>query len=589
MGAEDADLRGESGRHLPRLRLDELLGELQVRIDAVRGTRDRLHSLLEAVLSVGRELDLPQVLRSIVEAAVVLVDAEYGALGVIGGDRKLSEFLTVGIDEERRARIGALPSGHGLLGELIRHPVPLRLPELSEHPESYGFPAHHPPMHSFLGVPIRVRDEVFGNLYLTEKRNEREFDAEDESVLSTLAVAAGVAIENARLYEETRLRERWQRASGKVTSVLLTGAPSAEVLELIVDEARKIVSADMGMIAEGVPGEEALRPALAVGLGAEQRGGLVMSTRDGFVGAALSSAEPVVSADIAHDGRASEGEAQWAGLGPVVAVPLGISGKARGVLLLGRVQGGAPFGDAVTGPLLGFADQAALALELAERRRDAEQIALLQDRDRIARDLHDLAIQRLFAAGMTLQSVQRFMEHAEGMERLTRTVDDLDETIKIIRSTIFGLRTHGGSGREGNGLRGRVSEAVTASTTSFGFPPALRIEGLVETDVPGDIADHAVAVLGEALSNAARHSGARAVDVRLHCAGGELTLTVTDDGCGLPSDVRRSGLKNMEERAVALKGALTLGERPEGGGTRLVWQVPVGAPSAGPGPGPAND
>nr|WP_168514901.1 GAF domain-containing protein [Streptomyces sp. S1D4-11]QIZ00372.1 GAF domain-containing protein [Streptomyces sp. S1D4-11] len=585
MGAE---MRGGSEQHLPKLRLDELLGELQVRIDAVRGTRDRLHNLLEAVLSVGRELDLPQVLRSIVEAAVVLVDAEFGALGVIGGDRKLSAFITVGIDEERRSEIGALPSGHGLLGELIRHPVPLRLPELSEHPESYGFPAHHPPMHSFLGVPIRVRDEVFGNLYLTEKRNEREFDAEDESVLSTLAVAAGVAIENARLYEETRLRERWQRASGKVTSVLLTGAPSAEVLELIVDEARKIVSADMGMIAEGVPGEEALRPALAVGLGAEQRGGLVMSARDGFVGAALSSAEPVVSTDIAHDARAGEGEAQWAGLGPVVAVPLGTSGKARGVLLLGRVQGGAPFGDADTGPLLGFADQAALALELAERRRDAEQIALLQDRDRIARDLHDLAIQRLFAAGMTLQSAQRFMEHAEGMERLTRTVDDLDDTIKIIRSTIFGLRTHGGAGREGNGLRARVSEAVTAATTSFGFAPALRIEGLVETDVPGDVADHAVAVLGEALSNAARHAGAHAVDVRLHCAGGELTLTVTDDGCGVSGDVRRSGLKNMEERAVALGGVLTLGERPEGGGTRLVWRVPVGAPGAGPGPGPAK-
>ncbi|WP_406336712.1 GAF domain-containing protein [Streptomyces sp. NBC_00203] len=570
-----ADARGGSEQHLPKLRLDELLGELQVRIDAVRGTRDRLHSLLEAVLSVGRELDLPQVLRSIVEAAVVLVDAEYGALGVIGGDRKLSEFLTVGIDEEQRSQIGELPSGHGLLGELIRHPVPLRLPELSEHPESYGFPAHHPPMHSFLGVPIRVRDEVFGNLYLTEKRSDKEFDAEDESVLSTLAVAAGVAIENARLYEETRLRERWQRASGKVTSVLLTGAPSAEVLELIVGEARKIVSADMGMIAERQTGDEVLRPVLAVGLGAEQRGGLVMSARDGFVAAALSSTEPVVSTDIEHDSRTGEGEPQWAGLGPVVAVPLGTSGKARGVLLLGRGPGGTPFGDADTGPLLGFADQAALALELAERRRDAEQITLLQDRDRIARDLHDLAIQRLFAAGMTLQSAQRFMEHPEGMERLTRTVDDLDDTIKIIRSTIFGLRTHGGRGRESNGLRGRVSEAVTASTTSFGFAPALRIEGLVETDVPGDIADHAVAVLGEALSNAARHSGAQAVDVRLRCAGGELTLTVTDDGCGVPSDVQRSGLKNLEERAVGLGGTLTLAERPEGGGTRLVWRVPV--------------
>lgn len=577
------DGREVSQQYLPKLRLDELLDELQARIDAARGTQDRVHSLLEAVLSVGRELDLPQVLRRIVEAAVVLVDAEYGALGVIGGDRRLSEFLTVGISEEQRAEIGDLPSGHGILGELIRHPAPLRLPELSEHPASHGFPAHHPPMHSFLGVPIRVRDEVFGNLYLTEKRSDKEFDADDESVLSTLAVAAGVAIENARLYEETRLRERWQRASGEVTRMLLTGAPSAEVLELIVDEARKIVSADMGVIAERVPGEEVLRPALAVGLGAEELGGLVMSARNGFLGAALSTAEPVVSSDIGHDARTGEGETQWAGLGPVVAVPLGTSGKARGVLLLGRVPGGRPFGEVDTGPLLGFADQAALALELAERRRDAEQITLLQDRDRIARDLHDLAIQRLFAAGMTLQSAQPFMEHPEGMERLARTVDDLDDTIKIIRSTIFGLRTHGAGTREGSGLRRRVSEAVKTSATSFGFPPALRIEGLVETDVPGEIADHVVAVLGEALSNAARHSGAQAVDVRLQCTGGELTLTVTDDGCGVPNDVERSGLKNLEQRAVALGGTLTLGERPEGGGTRLVWRVPVRSDGAAAG------
>ncbi|MCX4913167.1 MULTISPECIES: sensor histidine kinase [unclassified Streptomyces] len=569
------DGRERSQDHLPKLRLDELLGELQVRIDAVRGTRDRLHSLLEAVLSVGRELDLPQVLRSIVEAAVVLVDAEYGALGVIGGDRKLAEFLTVGIEGEQRERIGALPSGHGILGELIRHPEPLRLPELSEHPASYGFPANHPPMHSFLGVPIRVRDEVFGNLYLTEKRSAKEFDTEDEAVLSTLAVAAGVAIENARLYEETRLRERWQQASGEVTRLLLSGAPSAEVLEQIADAARKIVSADVGMIAECLPGEESLRPALAVGQDAEQRQGLVMSGKDGLVAAALTSSEPVVSDDVAHDERVAQGgDPQWAGLGPVVAVPLGAGGKARGVLLLGRVPGSAPFGEAATGPLLAFAGQAALTLELAERRRDAEQIALLQDRDRIARDLHDLAIQRLFAAGMTLQSTQRFMEHPEGRERLTRTVDDLDDTIKIIRSTIFGLRTHGGT-REGGGLRARVSEAVQAATHSLGFSPGLQIEGLVDTDVPGGIADHAMAVLGEALSNAARHSGAQAVDVRLRLVAGELTLTVTDDGCGVASDAPRSGLKNMEERAASLGGTLSLAERPEGGGTRLEWRVPV--------------
>ncbi|GHH42056.1 signal transduction histidine kinase [Streptomyces umbrinus] len=574
------EVRGGPEQHLPKLRFDELLDELQSRIDAARGTQDRVHSLLEAVLSVGRELDLPQVLRRIVEAAVVLVDAEYGALGVIGDDSRLSEFLTVGMRDEQRAEIGDLPSGHGILGELIRHPVPLRLPELSEHPSSYGFPAHHPPMHSFLGVPIRVRDRVFGNIYLTEKRGADEFDAEDEAVLSTLAVAAGVAIENARLYEETRLRERWMRASAEVTSTLLSGASSDEVLELIVEQALEIASADVGMIAEYVLGADELRPVLAVGADAERRSGLVLPAQEGFVAAALTTAEPVVSVDIEHDDRTGERESHWAGLGPVVAVPLGAGGKARGVLLLGRLAGRTTFSDDDTGPLLGFAGQAALALELAERRRDAEQIALLQDRDRIARDLHDLAIQRLFAAGMTLQSAQRFMDHPEGTERLSRTVDDLDDTIKIIRSTIFGLRAQGGRAKEGSGLRGRMSEAVQASATSFGFAPALRIEGLVDTDVPGDVADHALAVLGEALSNAVRHSGARSVDVHLRCAGGELTLTVTDDGCGVPDGVARSGLKNIEERAHALGGALTLGERPDGGGTQLVWRVPTGSAGA---------
>ncbi|WP_326732295.1 GAF domain-containing protein [Streptomyces phaeochromogenes] len=568
---------GGSGQQLPKLRLDELLDELQARIDAARGTQDRVHSLLEAVLSVGRELDLPQVLRRIVEAAVVLVDAEYGALGVIGDDSRLSEFLTVGIGEERREEIGELPSGHGILGELIRHPEPLRLPELSEHPASYGFPDHHPPMHSFLGVPIRVREKVFGNIYLTEKRGAAEFDAEDESVLSTLAVAAGVAIENARLYEETRLSERWMRASGEVTSALLSGTSGAEVLELIVEQAREIASADVGMIAEYMIGAEELRPVLAFGADAEQRSGLVLSAQDGFVAAALTTAEPVVSADIERDARTGEGESQWAGLGPVVAVPLGAGGKARGVLLLGRLAGRTPFSGADSGPLLGFAGQAALALELDERRRDAEQLALLQDRDRIARDLHDLAIQRLFAAGMTLQSAQRFVDHPEAVERLSRTVDDLDDTIKIIRSTIFGLRAHGGGTKEGGGLRGRVSEAVKVSATSFGFAPALRVEGLVDTDVPGEVADHALAVLGEALSNAVRHSGAHSVDVHLQCARGELALTVTDDGCGVPDGVARSGLKNLEDRARALGGTLTLGERPQGGGTRLVWRVPTGS------------
>ncbi|MFB7271804.1 GAF domain-containing protein [Streptomyces sp. NPDC056244] len=558
--------------HLPRLRLDELLEELQIRIDAVRNTRDRVHGLLEAVLSVGRELDLAQVLRGIVEAATVLVDAEYGALGVIGDDDKLSEFLTVGIDDELRSRIGPLPSGHGLLGELIRHPQPLRLAELSGHPSSYGFPAGHPPMRSFLGVPIRVRDEVFGNLYLTEKRGGGEFDAEDESVLSTLAVAAGVAIENARLYEEARRREQWLAASAEVTSSLLSGGPRTQVLELIIERARQIVLADLGLVALPAEGTGELRTVLAVGRDAEAYKGLRIADGDGFVGAAFSAAEPVVSGDIARDPRAGGGDARWTGLGPAVAVPMGGPGGVRGTLLLARAEGRPAFGAGQTVPLLGFAGQAALAMELAERRSAAEQIALLEDRDRIARDLHDLAIQRLFATGMTLQSTQRFVQHPQAAERLERAVDDLDDTIKIIRSTIFGLRTQE-TRRTAQGVRARLAVAAEAAA-SLGFSPAVRTEGLVDTDVPPAIADHLIAVLVEALSNAARHARAKAVDVRLVVAAGELTLTVTDDGVGFGPDAPRSGLKNIKERSAALGGTF-VHDTPPGGGSRLVWRVPL--------------
>ncbi|MEV8015857.1 GAF domain-containing protein [Streptomyces sp. NPDC086554] len=572
MGGEE---RTGSGQ-LPRLRLDELLEELQVRIDAVRGTRDRLHSLLEAVLSVGRELDLPQVLRRIVEAAVALVDAEYGALGVIGAGDKLDEFLPVGINEEVRAQIGDLPSGHGLLGELIRHPAPLRLRELSEHAASSGFPDHHPPMHSFLGVPIRVREKVFGNLYLTEKRGGGEFDTEDEAVLSTLAVAAGVAIENARLYEEARLRERWLTASAEFTSSLLSGASESRVLELMVERAREITSADIGVVDLVVAEEEELRGALALGEGSEAHRGRRLPREGTLSGSALSDGGLVTATDVSSDPRVTFAPERWKGLGPAVAVPMGTADGLRGVLVLARRTGRPAFGEAEIAPLPGFAGQAALALELAERRRDAEQMSLLEDRDRIARDLHDLAIQRLFATGMTLQSAQRFVQHPEASERLMRAVDDLDTTIKIIRSTIFGLRAHESSAAHVPGLRARATRTVEDAIASLGFTPALSTEGLIDTDVPAIVADDAVAVLSEALANITRHAQASAAEISLVVGKGQLTLTVTDNGVGIGASGRRSGLRNIAERAERLGGTLTLGSGPDGG-TRLEWRVALPA------------
>ncbi|MCX4966108.1 GAF domain-containing protein [Streptomyces sp. NBC_00654] len=566
-----------AGTRIPRLRLDELLDELQMRIDDVRGTRDHLQGLLEAVMSVGRELDLPQVLRGIVEAAVTLVDARYGALGVIGDDQKLAEFLPIGIGDDLREQIGDLPSGHGLLGELIHDPRPLRLSELSEHPASYGFPPHHPPMHSFLGVPIRVREEVFGNLYLTEKRGAADFDAEDEAVVTTLAVAAGIAIENARLYEEGTIRQRWLAANSELTSALLSGADETEGLGRMLEQAVDIACADLGVFyLVGTDGE--LRGSLARGEGADAHRGVVLPSVEGTLSSAALAQDGLVTVeDLASDERVTVQPERWAGFGPAVAVTVGTKERLSGVLVLTRRQGQPAFEAVETAALPGFAGQAALALELAARRRDTEQVSLLEDRDRIARDLHDLAIQRLFATGMTLQSARRFVEHPEAADRLNRAIDDLDATIKIIRSTIFGLREHE-TAKATPKLRYRVVETVDSATATLGFTPALRMEGLLDTDVPPVAADAATAVIGEALTNVARHAKAHRAEVAVVVEDGILTVKVTDDGVGITPDAARGGLRNLAERAENLEGGLSVWAHGEPGrGTVLEWRIPLRA------------
>ncbi|MFF4651140.1 GAF domain-containing protein [Streptomyces sp. NPDC001380] len=593
---------GRSARSREQSRLDELLDELQARVDAARVTRTRIHGLFEAVLSVGRELELDQALRRVVEAGAALVDARYAALGVVGPDGcTLSRFLTVGIGGEEAAALGPPPSGRGLLGELIRSPGPLRLADMSAHPAAYGLPEGHPPMRTFLGVPIRVRGEVFGTLYLAEKQCGGEFDAEDEVVLATLAVAAGVAVDNARLYEEARRRQAWLQAGGEVIGSLLSGSPQGQVLGLIAERAREITGAAVADVAVPLPGTGDLVVELAAGEGAAGREGLVLPLEGTLTGAALTGAAPVSSPDVHSDPRLTAGPPGGSGLGPAVAVPMGTAaGRTRGVLMLARRPGEQPFTEEEVRPLLGFAGQAALALELAAHRRDAEQLAILEDRDRIARDLHDLAIQRLFATGMTLQSAGRFIDHPEAADRVMRAVDDLDETIRIIRSAIFGLRARErGSGR---GLRARAARLVDEAASALGFAPRLRMEGLLDTAVPPAAAEAAAAALAAALANAARHARARRVDVVLEAGADLVTLTVEDDGAGLPAEEGaggsadggggpgdggdgggpgdgRGGLRDLARSAEELGGALLV-ETPRGGGTRLVWRVPLAARAA---------
>lgn len=555
---------------MPHMRLDELLAELQVRLEAVLSTRDRVHALLDAVVSVGSDLDLETVLRRIVETATTLVDATYGALGVIGQERTLVQFIPVGLTEEEIARIEHWPHGLGLLGLLIKEPRPLRLNDISEHPDSYGFPPGHPVMKTFLGVPLRVRDEVFGNLYLAEKRGGGEFDEDDEAIVVALATAAGVAIENARLYEETRRRETWLRASTDIVTSLLSGTESGEVLTFIAQRAREMAEADVAAVL--VPDDKGERLCVAQVEGPlagriEERDVPIEGT---LGGRSWTSREPMMVTSLAELGSPT---VLGAHIGPAAAVPLGAGGSTpRGVLALGKRSGRIPFTEAELRMLHSFAGQAAIALELAERRKDAERLGLLEDRDRIAKDLHDVVIQRLFAVAMTLMSTVRLVERPEAAQRLQSAIDELDETIRQIRSTIFALQTP--RDVETPSLRSQVVELVEDARGHLGFMPGLKLEGPLDNQVPPEIAEHLLAVLREALSNAVRHAKASHIDVSLRAEGGMLTLRVDDNGVGPSGDGRRSGLRNMQERAEDLGGTFSFGPGEERGAS-LRWTVPL--------------
>jgi signal transduction histidine kinase len=528
--------------------------------------------LLDAVLSVGRGLELGTTLHRLVQVAADVADARYAALGILGDDGSIAQFLTVGLSEDEIARIGPYPRGHGLLGELIRHPVPLRLPDIGSDPRSVGFPAHHPPMGSFLGVPLRVRGNPFGNLYLTEKRGGAEFTVRDQELVEGLATAASVAVENARLYDEARLRERWAHGNDEISRHVLEGEAPAEVLDVVVHQAMHVAEADVALIAtvaDGSPDHLLVRS--AHGPGTSDLVGTVVPLEGTFAADAYLSGRPQVSHDGAAEGRETLSAHPTSVVGPVAVLPLGGPGRTAGVLSVGRRRGTPPFPRVVVDALAAFASQAAVALELAERRRDAERLAIVRDRDRIARDLHDLAIQRLYATGLSLDGVsRRLTDRAEDAAKVRRAVDDLDETISLIRTTIRDLQPSP-SGRR-VGVRGRLVAEVEAATRTLRFTPALRVSGPVDTLVPPGVADHLVAVLSEALSNVARHSGARRVDVTL-AVGEDIVLTVADDGSGIPDDAVPRGLANLERRATELGGVFVV--EPTDPGTRLCWSVPL--------------
>jgi signal transduction histidine kinase len=441
----------------------------------------------------------------------------------------------------------------------------VRLRDIAEHPRSFGFPPHHPPMRSFLGVPIRARDQVFGNLYLTEKRGADEFTPDDEELVSALAVAAGVAIDNARLYAAAGYRQRWLEATAEITNVLLGEVQRTSALELVARRAREVSGASMVMVLLHDPDTARLRVEV---VDPEQRGlpGVTLSATDDALGTVISDGQAVVVDNL----RTAAAWPVQVGDGPAMIAPLAASGTVQGLLVIAHLPGGGRFDDEVDVSLLSsFAGQAALALERARAQDERELLVVLEDRERIARDLHDVVIQRLFATGLQLQSTSR-LARADVAERIGSAVDELDNTIRDIRSAIFELRSPVAAT-----LRADIRATVDAAAASLGFRPVLRLDGPIDSAVPDEVRPDLVAALREALSNVVKHARASAVTVHITITQGQLRLTVADDGVGRPSDVdERSGLLNLRQRAGRHGGEVSLTATGDSGIT-VEWTVPL--------------
>jgi len=552
---------------LSQLRLRELLVEVQDRVEQIVEGRDRLDGLLDAMLVVTSGLELDETLRTIVHTAIQLVDARYGAVGVRGHDHELVEFIYEGIDEEMREQIGHLPEGRGVLGVLIDDPKPIRLDNISHHAASVGFPPNHPPMRTFLGVPVRIRDEVFGNLYLTEKANGQPFSEDDEVLVYALAAAAGIAIDNARLYEASKMRQAWIEATRDIGTELLSGTDPARVFRLVADESRLLSGAEQTFVAVPEDPELSANEVDELVVTAVAGDGTVAELRTIPVEGTLVGEAYVQRAPGRFD-RFELDAGETTVSGPALVLPLRATDTVAGVLVALRPKGAQPFTGEELDMMAAFADQAALAWQLASTQRQMRELSILTDRDRIARDLHDHVIQRLFAVGLALQGTIPRARLPEVKDRLTACVDDLQEVIQEIRTAIFDL--HGASSGTTR-LRQRLDEAIAQfaspevrTTTQFVGPLSV---------VGPALADHAEAVVREAVSNAVRHGRATTLSVSV-TVGDDLLIEVVDNGAGISGEITGSGLVNLEKRARDAGGSFGIDSAPSGG-TTLRWSAPL--------------
>lgn len=534
--------------------------------------RDRKDMLLEAGLNLASELSLPIVLQRIVDLAAQVTDARYAALGVIGEGDFLVEFVTTGISARQRRAIGALPTGRGVLGLLFHETKPVRLGDIGRHPRSVGFPPNHPPMHSFLGAPVQAMGTVFGNIYLAEKLTAPEFSGEDEEALVVLATQAGVAIANATLYEDVRSREKWLDALRDITNQVLAGSQADPLLERIAEHARDLAGADAATIVSVSESPGELIVAAAVGARSGELRGQRLPAEGSISAAVMRSGQSLVIEDVSADPHAYQPVVRRGRHGPAIFAPLRVAGGATGTLTVTNLKGGRRFDERQRRLVESFADQASVAIEYGRVQAELRRLGVLEDRERIAKELHDGIIQSLFAVGMGLQGTAMTVSSSETPARIERAVEELDRVIRDLRNYIFGLRPGILADRQlDQALRTLGEEMATRSTTSVHVD--------VDARLAADLSSRSTEIVQltrEALSNIARHARATRATVRLARRGAKAILTVEDNGAGFDPRNGSSGhgLGNMRTRAVALGGKLTISSEP-GKGTRLRATFPI--------------
>ena len=543
-------------------------------------------ALLQAVAAVAAQTRTSAVLRAVVVTAAELVDADYGAFVVLGADAApVAAADRVDVTSYQRDRAaGAHPrrvehrsERAGILARLIGAADAIRLDDLTSHSACIDFASRHPQMRALLGMPIHVGGRLCGVLYLTRTADRPAFTGDDELEVKTLSTHAGLAIANARAFEAGRLREESLRSLAVLAAGLSAGLELADVLPTVIRQARDIVDADFAAVALPSDDPAVLTMLYGDGVDAAHLIGSKVPMETSLTGGVMRSGAMMEVGNLRTEPGLVSHELRLL-FGPAIFIPVGPPTAVRGVLVAFNRSGRPAFDREAVSLLHAFAAQVAVSLELAEHRTGDTRLAVVEDRERIARDLHDVVIQRLFAIGLTLEGASHSISELDAGTQVSRAIDELDQTIKEIRTTIFGLQgAVGTDSTDQASLRARMVAVGNQAVPALGFIPSLRFDGLIDTTVPDRLADQVVAVLREALSNAARHAHASHVDVVLAVSPDTVTLSVDDDGVGITGTGRRSGLRNMEVRAKASGGKLMLVDRTPSG-THIEWEVPMQGP-----------